>query len=239
MQGTITQNSESSGVAAELRKISKTMLRDQTYASLKKAILTGRIAPGEKLNIRKLAAVSDLSSTPIREAFLMLEHEGIVVRSGGGQFSVRQFSQREVEQIFRLRSLLEPYGAAEAMENMTEKDIVFLEENIRQSEKALAQGLLGEVSDLNAEFHNYLIGVSKDEVLQVVFQGISDKIWISRSIALYAAGKAENSITEHRKIVSAIRDRNMKGLKQAVKEHIVTAHRIVTKETAKTAGKAA
>jgi len=237
MQKTITQNNESSGVAVELRNISKTMLRDQTYASLKKAILTGRIARGEKLNIRKLAAGSDLSSTPIREAFLMLEHEGIIVRSGGGQFSVRQFSQKEVEQIFRLRGLLEPYGAAEAMENMTERDIAFLEKNIRQSEKALAQGLLSELSELNAEFHNYLIGVSKDEVLQVVFQGISDKIWISRSIAIYAAGKAENSITEHKKIVAAIKDKNMRALKRAVREHIVTAHRIVTEETAKAAGK--
>jgi DNA-binding GntR family transcriptional regulator len=224
---------EDSGAIGELKNVSRAMLRDQTYASLKKAILTGRIAQGEKLNIRKLAAVSDFSSTPIREAFLKLEHDGIVVRAAGGHFFVRQFSQKEVERIFHLRILLETYGAAKTLEYITEEDISWLEENIRRSEEALAQDLISEVSELNAEFHNYLTKISTDGILQDLLQGLSDKIWIGRSTALYAPGKAENAITQHRKIVVCLKARNLRAVRRALKEHILTAMRIVSKEMAR------
>jgi DNA-binding GntR family transcriptional regulator len=222
-----------SEAAVELRSISRTMLRDQTYASLKKGILTGKIAQGEKLIIRKLAAISDFSSTPIREALLKLEHDGLVIRASSGQFIVRQFSPKEIERIFQLRILLETYGVTEAMENITKQDITWLKENVRKSEEALAQGLLSEVSELNAEFHNYLTGISKDEMLQALLQGIGDKIWISRSTALYAAGKAGKANIQHRKIVEFLKSGNLRALKQALREHIMTAKRIVLEETAK------
>jgi DNA-binding GntR family transcriptional regulator len=217
----------------DLSGISRTMLRDQTYASLKRAILTGKIAQGEKLTIRKLAAISDFSSTPIREALLKLEHDGIVIRASSGQFFVRQFSRKEIERIFQLRILLETYGIAEAMENITEQDIIELEENLKRSEAALAKGCLSEVSELSTEFHNYLSSVSKDEILQELLQGISDKISISRSTAIYATGKAYNAIIQHRRIIECIRSRNLRALKQALKEHIVMAKQIALEEIVK------
>ncbi len=156
-----------------------------------------------------------------------------MVRAGGGQFLVRRFSQKELERIFQLRILLETYGVIEAMEYITEQDILWLEENVKRSQEVLARGLLSDMSELNAEFHNYLTGISKNEILQDLLQRISDKIWISRSTALYAAGKAKNAIIQHKRIVACVKQRNMKALKQALKEHILTAKQIVFDEMAK------
>ena len=199
---------------------------------MKRAILTGRIAQGEKLTIRKLAAVSDFSSTPIREGLLKLEQDGIVVRASGGQFFVRRFSRKEVERIFRLRILLETYGVAEAMENVTKQDLVSLEENVKRSESALARGLIHDVSVLNMEFHHYLAGISNDEILQDLLQRISDKVWINTSTALWASGKAEKSIVEHKKIVRALKNRNLREVKKILKLHILSAIKIALNETA-------
>ena len=122
----VQQNFDDTGTAVDLKSISKTILRDETYASLKKAILTGKIAQGEKLTIRKLSALSDFSPTPIREALLKLEQDGVVTRASSGQFFVRRFSEKEVGQIFQLRILLETYGATEAIGYVTENDIIYL-----------------------------------------------------------------------------------------------------------------
>jgi DNA-binding GntR family transcriptional regulator len=227
-----SEDRDDSQAGAELRNISRTMLRDQTYASLKRAILTGKIAQGEKLAIRKLAAQSDFSSTPIREGLLKLEQDGIVVRTSGGQFFVRRFSRKEVDRIFQLRILLETYGAAEAMESLTRQDVLYLEENIKKSEDALARGLIHDVSVLNMEFHHYLAGISKDEILQDLLQRISDKVWINTSKALQASGKAEKSIVEHKKIVRALKSRNLKEVNKILKIHILSAIKIALNGTA-------
>jgi DNA-binding GntR family transcriptional regulator len=233
---THTQNSDDSEAAVDLKNISRTMLRDQTYVSLKKAILSGKIPQGEKITIRKLAAISDFSSTPIREALLKLEHDGFVVRESSGQFSVRRFSPKEVKQIFELRILLETYGATEAMQNAAEHDIVYLEENVKRSEEALAQGRVDEVSLLNAEFHNYFMGISKNEILQDLLQRISDKVWINTSTALQAHGKAGASIIEHGAIVQAMKKKSLKELKETLRQHILSALRIVMDRTAHAVG---
>jgi len=229
----VLQNFDDTGAVVALKNISKTILRDETYASLKKAILTGKIAQGEKLTIRKLSALSDFSPTPIREALLKLEQDGVVTRASSGQFFVRRFSEKEVGQIFQLRILLETYGATEAIGYVTENDIIYLEENIKESEIALGQGLISAVSLLNTEFHNFLTGIPKNEILQDLLQRISDKIWINRSTALWASGKAKTAIIQHRKIVESIKNRNIEELEQILKEHILTAQQIVMEEAAK------
>ena len=75
-----------------LKYIHKTTLRSEVYLSLKQAILKGEAAQGEKLTIARLSQLTGFSPTPIREALLKLEQEGLVNRLPNGNFIVHQFS---------------------------------------------------------------------------------------------------------------------------------------------------
>ena len=216
-----------SETAEEFRNISRTILRDETYRLLKKAIITGKIAQGEKVTIRKISAVTDLSLTPIREALLKLEQDGIVIRSTAGHFFTRRFSQKEIKQIFSLRILLEAYSAAEVIKNVTEEDISLLEQNVIESKKALKQGLINKVSELNMEFHDHLNAISHDEILQELQQRIADKVWINTSAALWAPGMATRSLTQHEKIIEALKAKDLELVTQLLKEHVVSALEIL------------
>jgi DNA-binding GntR family transcriptional regulator len=63
---------------SKLRTFAKPILRDEVYLSIKGAILTGEMAPGERLSIGRLLQETSFSPTPIREALLKLEQEGFV-----------------------------------------------------------------------------------------------------------------------------------------------------------------
>jgi DNA-binding GntR family transcriptional regulator len=213
--------------ARELSKVSRNMLSDQTYKLFKQAIISGNIPPGERLSIRKLAAMTQFSATPIRDALLKLEQDGIVVRELSGHFQVRCFSRLEIEQSCQLRLLLETYSVAEAMKTITEQDVVWLEENLNRAEETLAKNQMNENIELNTEFHNYIAGISKNAMLKELLQTINNRLWIQAS-AFAASDWASGSNMQHRKIIEGLKNKDLDGLKQVIKDHILMAQKLIS-----------
>ncbi len=212
--------------ARELSKVSRTMLSDQTYKSLKHAIVSGNIPQGDRLSIRRLAAMTEFSATPIRDALLKLEQDGIVVRESSGHFCVRRFSKEEIEQICQLRFLLETYSIAEALKNISDEDLLWLEGNLDRAEEAVANGLINLHIELNTEFHEYIAGISKNAMLKELLQTINNKLWIQGS-AFAASDWASGSNMQHRKIIEGLRNKDLEGLKQILEEHIMMAQKLI------------
>src|SRR5579859_6100098 len=89
-------------------------LVDRVYEQIKAAIQDGRIKPGQRLVQDALARQLGISRSPVREAIVRLGQEGFIHLEPHRGAVVRPVTDREMDQIYQVRQLLEPFAAAEA-----------------------------------------------------------------------------------------------------------------------------
>lgn len=219
-----------SNTIEKLRFLVKPILRDEVFSSIKEAILTGGFPPGRRLSIGSLQLQIGFSLTPIREALLKLEQEGLVSRLPKGGFIVKPVSQKDIDEIFEIRVLLECYATELASKNVTNEDIRVLEQNLKNAERCLAQNDLGRMSNLNTEFHNYINGLSNNQHLLNLINAVGDKIFQYRSIILRVSGMARVAIEHHQKMIDALKEKDVKKIKKLTREHILTGKRMMPSE---------
>jgi DNA-binding GntR family transcriptional regulator len=215
---------------SKLKSIARPILRDEVYSSIKEAILTGEMVPGERLSIRGLIQEVGFSPTPIREALLRLEQEAFVSRLPKGGFIVSRFTRKDIEEIFEIRSLLESHAAGLAARHIESKDIDWLRKNIEESEQYIQKKKLSIVSTLNTEFHDYLNGLSKNDRLLSLIREFRDRIFQLRSAILRVPKKAAISIDHHRKMLQAIKKNDVQLLKKLTEEHVQIGKEVILAE---------
>lgn len=148
-----------------LKLIQPVSKRDQVVASLKEAILSGTIQPGESIVESKVAQQLGAGIPLVREALIELEHQGYVQKVPYKGTTVTKLARHDVEQIFRLRVELEALAIAWAKESVTVADINYLRlETARM--KSAAQALnLDEFYKSDLAFHRKLWEMSGNSYL--------------------------------------------------------------------------
>lgn len=222
-----------SSTLSKLKSFTKPILRDEVYLSIKEAILTGELAPGERISIGRLLQEIGFSPTPIREALLKLEQEGFVSRLPRGGFIISRFTQKDIDQIFDIRSLLESYAVGLAIQHIKKEDILWLERNIKESEQYIQKKEWNKVSALNTEFHDYLNRLSENERLLSIINELRDQIFQFRSAILRVPLKAKISIDHHKKMTDAIKKKDVQLLKKLAQEHIQIGKEVILAEIEK------
>ena len=96
-------------------------IKDQVYEKLKEDICAGRFQAGQRLQEVELAEELSVSRTPVREALRQLVHDGIAVEIPNKGVYVREFTLKDVQEIYNMRLLLEGY-AFDLMESTLTKD---------------------------------------------------------------------------------------------------------------------
>lgn len=148
-----------------LKLIQPVSKRDQVVASIKAAILSGSIQPGESIVESKVAQQLGAGIPLVREALIELEHQGYVQKVPYKGTTVTKLERRNVEQIFRLRVELETLAIEWAKESVAAPDIEYLRNETAKMRRA------AEVLDLDAfyesdlAFHRKLWEMSGNEYL--------------------------------------------------------------------------
>ena len=202
-------------------------LGQHVFENLKQAIIRGEVAPGDRLVESRLADALDISRTPVREAIHKLEREGLLRRLPKGGFAVMNLSREDIEETFGIRCVLESYAARLAAENYSAEELSPLEEKIREFQKFLDQGQLDELPRVNTEFHSLFYALSRSPKLIKMINDLRDQIFRFRRILLKKDKWAEASNEDHRKMLEAIRDRDVNRVERVVKQHIARGRRIV------------
>src|SRR5215472_10729502 len=114
-----------------LKLIQPISKRDQVVSTLREAIVSGAIEPGEPIVESRIAQQLGTGIPLVREALIELEHLGYVQKTPYKGTSVTKLGPREVERIFRLRVELEALAIEWAKENVTPADIKEMEEMVR------------------------------------------------------------------------------------------------------------
>ena len=197
-------------------------LRTLAYDALKKAITEMDIYghPDEiRLDERQLSQDLGVSRTPIREALTVLEQEGFV-RSvpRRGIFVVRKSKQQIIEMIV-VWAALESMAARLATQYASDEDIAGLRKMFATFEGGEVQAKLDEYSEVNIEFHQAIIRMSRNRVLIDLAENLFTHMRMIRRKTIGEMNRADRSITDHMNIIEALEARDTARAEELVRNH--------------------
>ena len=191
---------------------------------LRKLIITGEIAAGQRINETDLAARLKISRPPIREALRILENEHLVINSPRKGTNVTAISIEDLENIYQTREMLECYS----IDILKAKNIKILPSVIASVEAA--SRLSTPSQDNNEEIFSYL-GAFVDFHIKLIdstgnnwvihfYNSISSHLARYQFIYLYIPTSGRRSIEEHNQILDFIKNGEYSKAKKFMKEHI-------------------
>jgi DNA-binding GntR family transcriptional regulator len=191
---------------------------------IRAAIIDGRLKPGEPLREADLAGQLGTSRTPIREALLLLENEGLVeaVRNRGAV--VRTYTPEELEELYTLRAVLEGHGARCAAKRITDEELAELEASCeRYAELLVVNERLPELAEENFIFHSTILQAAGSARLTAMVQQVTALPLIYKSYLEYSADNRRTALDFHRKILARLKRRDAEGAGEVMERHVLWA----------------
>ncbi|WP_374611484.1 GntR family transcriptional regulator [Gordonia sp. (in: high G+C Gram-positive bacteria)] len=188
---------------------------DRIRLDVEEGILSGRLAPGTRINADELARESGVSHIPVREALRSLEAEGWVVRRHNRGTYVRDRDSAELSDLFEARLIVELRAAWLAAQRRTAAQLDALVRIVDRQEKTADDAML---SAINCDFHVGLAGCAHNRVLESMVADVNKRV---RFYYLPTAGRRHDvSVAEHRAILDAVRDRDSERAAELLERHI-------------------
>lgn len=217
-------------------------LTAQAYRSLRQMIVDGRMRPGAKLSHRSLSKDLGIGRSPVRDALLQLEAEGLIEHRPSSGIYLREISPQELECIYELRQVNEPYVAARAADRADAGHLATLrrlcDEMQAMAEKPDLAAWFATLENrrrfcmLDMQFHATVLEASGNpiavkilgntQLLAIVFAwdlGHGRPEWFADIMGRSAA--------HHRAVYEAIRRRDRDAARQAMAEHVSWARQEV------------
>ncbi len=185
-----------------MEPLARTM-SSQIALRIRDKILAGVYAPGAALLQDSIAAEFGVSKIPVREALVRLRAEGLIDIHAHRGFKVRGLSAGEVDEVFRLRLLMEPNAVAEGARRATGSDHIAARESLRALSSALASKNLDDVGNLNCAFHLALILPRLHPVTFEILSRLHTMPLRSVRIHLKPAGRTRRATREHNALYEA------------------------------------
>jgi DNA-binding GntR family transcriptional regulator len=202
-------------------------LREKILEHIRDAIISGSLKAGSKVSEPELADRYGISRTPIREALRQLESEGyltVIPRRGA---VVSEFSQKDVEDFYAIKSILEGYAARQACNKLTDKELDKLQaNNVRLSELAEADDIKAFFKVHN-DFHDMFIKAADNERLRELITSVETRFQRLRFMSLSLPGRMKISVQEHGKIIEAFRRRDAETAEMLVRKNAVYGGRVL------------
>jgi DNA-binding GntR family transcriptional regulator len=177
--------------------------------------MRGELPPGTPLQQEAVARRLGLSSTPVREAFVVLESEGLVEKRAHQGVVVAQRNASELIDVYEMRRTLEIESFRRAIPNIDDSLIAELERLAEEADRALPD--IHECRRLNARFHDLLLSAARSpihtEVLRLLFQRSLFAVPLDRSSIKAMLG-------HHHAITRALRRRDYARAEEVMAEHL-------------------
>ena len=198
-------------------------LRIRVFNALENAILDGEYAEGDSLNEIKLSQELGVSRTPVREALMQLELEGLVENIPNKGAVVVGISEKDIEDIYAIRIRIEGFASRLSAEKINEDELKALEKIVDLQEFYLTKNDVEQIWRLDSDFHKIIYDSSRSRPLRSTLSSFHNYIKRARDISVKVEGRAEKSVAEHRAILEAIRSGNGALAEQLTAEHIANA----------------
>ena len=214
---------------APIRLDSYQPLREVVCESLREAIRKGVLKPGERLMEIQLSEELGVSRTPVREAIRKLELEGYVVMMPRRGTYVASMSIRDVNEIFEIRTALESLSNGLAAERITDEELEQLQRLIVMIGGYVKDGNIDKIVETDIEFHDLLYKAARNNRLVGIISNLREQLTRFRTLSMSHPGRLEATLDEHRVIVEAIAQGDVKAAQQAAERHMENSEKTLMK----------
>lgn len=207
-------------------------MADQAKDRIRAAILEGKLRPGEKITIERIAADLGISRTPVREALKALETDNMVRLIPRRGAIVEPFAWREIEHRYAIRAMLEGYAAELACEAANEELRLALQRNCERTAKLLAgfrssnPAKLRALFEMSHEFHQLLWTAANSPTLLRIVESL--RLPSSFSESFYSTPEYRDVVmAHHSEITAALMARDRKLARELTVNHLIAAGKMI------------
>ena len=199
---------------------------EAVYLTLREGILHGALMAGQPLGEIQLAAAFGRSRTPIREAILKLESEGLAERVPRRGLVVGHITREEVLEVYAVREVLNGLSARLAAHGMLPAELdrlTWLNERFRAAVLADDAKAMRQV---NLEFHDSVCRASRNSLLQELTRRISERVQRFGATTMMIPGRGLEAAAEHDALIEAIRARDPDAAERISRSHVNRARQL-------------
>ncbi len=218
--------------------LKRTRLTDEAAQVLREAILTGEIASGTRLRQVQLATQLGISRTPLREALMKLEQEGLIELLPGGGLRVAVLNLDEAVELYDIREVLDGLAARLAAQRIDERGIRDLERHLMRMRECLTRQDAHTWFVAHVAFHDWIFRASGNGRLQALSSVVRLSIQRFHPVLLTTPNRPVEAYQEHRDIFEAIQVHDPEAAERLARAHIARAKEIALKVMARAQGPA-
>lgn len=193
---------------------------EAVYRELQRKIISGVFHPRERLIEDEIIARTGATRHGVRRAFDELEKVGLVIRQPNKGVHVRDYSRREVEELYEIRECLEVRAAHHFSTPAAAETVATLTELATWHREASRAQRFSEVFTLNNQFHETLYAAAGNSRLAQAIQHYTFATHPIRTRAFPNETLREVAIAEHFSMIDAIRDGDCHRLAETIRSHI-------------------
>jgi DNA-binding GntR family transcriptional regulator len=216
-------------------------LGEDVAERLREAILHGELSPGQHLREEELGERLQVSRGPVRDAFVLLEREGLVRSSRHKGVSVVELTRSDLQEIYTLRSALEPLAITLAIQRSTAADLAEMDQSLAEMTSAFSKRITErDAARLDVQFHDTIYQAAHHHRLSGAWEQIRlPTYWFMLSRNVASPDWREGTVNGHAEIVRVIRAGDENAAVRVIKEHISFAYERILESYLTTVGETA
>lgn len=200
---------------------------DQAFQQIKEAIRSGKLKPGDRLVETQLAEEMQISRFPIREAMRYLEKEGLVQTKPFKGTYVAQLTEKDMEELYSLRSAIEELAVRILIKNIDEKKIKKLESIVAAMVQASEDDNIDKMISEDLRFHQTICEMSGHRKLLDVWLNLENQLQVFLTIEKNLFENSCQFVTTHHPILEAIKSRKIGPAQKAIRDHLKLAMKAI------------
>jgi DNA-binding GntR family transcriptional regulator len=209
--------------------LKRVRLVDEAARALREAILTGELESGTRLRQVQLAARLGISRTPLREALMKLEQEGLIDLLPGLGLRVIPLNLEEAVELYDLREVLDGLAARLAAQRVTKQGLRELERHLTRMKECQVRQDTHAWFSAHVAFHDQIFRASGNGRLRALSSLVRLSIQRFHPVLLTTPNRLGDAGREHREIWEAIRVHDPDASERLARAHVVHAKEIVLK----------
>lgn len=196
------------------------LLSERVYEALRSAILTLEFPPGAVIRKGAICEQLGVSRTPVSDAVLKLETEGLVEVVPQSATRVSRISMKEIRESAFLREALEVAAIEYATEHKTDELVGRLSRSVHLQKLQLEDGDYEEFHKTDQEFHRTILDFCKVSRMPDAIRFVSNPVERARYLLLPEPGRVSETLAEHARILEAVRKGDPAAARTAMQDHL-------------------
>lgn len=195
-------------------------IREQVYAILRDEISRGEYAPGTRLQEADLTEHLNVSRSPVREALRQLVADGLLIEIPNKGVYVKEFSLRDIEEIYDLRVLLESYAIFHSAGRITSARLRRLLDILADMEEAYEKEDIEAYTASDEKLHMRIVQLADNSLVNDTYERVRSMNQQFRVLSLADKQRFRESLEEHREMIGALATGDMNRADEINRRHL-------------------